>query len=85
MIIGYYPGWEDGFVHKDLIKLRNDGQRKKSAAKLDFDMQMLAATWPRPQFVTIKIMKGHEPLWELIREHQGVAYRIFFCVKKQEI
>ena len=85
MIIGYYPNWHTGFVRDELNKLRNDGQRKKAAAKLDFDIQMLGTTWPRPQFVTIKSLKGHEPLHELIREYQGIAYRVFFCVKGQEI
>ena len=85
MIIGYYPGWDIGIVRDYLNKLRDDGQRKKAAAKLYFDLHMLETTWPRPQFVTVKSMKGREPLHELIREYQGIAYRIFFCVKDQEI
>ncbi len=58
MIVGYYPGWNSGFVRDYLEGLRDDGQRKKAAAKLDFDVQVLAATWPRPQLVHAKIMKG---------------------------
>lgn len=85
MVIGYYPGWNAGFVREYLEKLRDDGQRKKAAAKLDFDLHVLATTWPRPTFVTVKSMRGHEPLHELIREYQGIAYRIFFCAKDQEI
>ena len=85
MLIGYYPGWDTGFVRDYLNELRDDGQRKKAAAKLDFDLHMLETTWPRPQFVTVKVMKGHEPLYELTREYQGIAYRVFFCAKGQEI
>lgn len=85
MVIGYYPGWDAGFVRDGLDALRDDGQRKKAAAKLDFDLQMLAATWPRPQFVTIKMLKSHRPLYELTREYQGIAYRVFFCVQDQDI
>ena len=83
--VGYYPGWDTGFVRDYLNELRDDGQRKKAAAKLDFDLQMLETTWPRPQFVTVNAMKGHAPLHEMIREYQGVAYRVFFCVKGREI
>lgn len=85
MIIGYYPGWDTGIVRDYLDGLRDDGQRKKAAAKLDFDLHMLETTWPRPQIVTVKSMKGREPLYELIREYQGIAYRVFFCVEEQEI
>jgi len=84
-MVGYYPGWDAGDVRDYLDGLRDDGQRKKAAAKLDFDIHMLATTWPRPQYVTVKSMRGHEPLHELIREYQGIAYRIFFCVKGAEI
>lgn len=85
MIVGYYPGWDRGHVREYLYGLANDGQRKRAASKLDFDVQVLATTWPRPQWVTAKLMKGYEPLWELSREYQGVAYRIFFCVLGGEL
>jgi len=84
-MVGYYPGWDAGDVRDYLDGLRDDGQRKKAAAKLDFDIHRIATTWPRPQCVTVKSMRGHEPLHELIREYQGIAYRIFFCVKSGEI
>lgn len=85
MVLGYYPGWNTGFVRDFLDRLRDDGQRKKAAAKLDFDLHVLETTWPRTQFITVKSMKGHEPLHELIREYQGIAYRIFFCAGSREI
>lgn len=85
MLIGYYPGWGTGFVRDYLEELRDDGQREKAAAKLDFDLHMLETTWPQLQIVTVKTMKGREPLHELAREYQGIAYRVFFCVKEQEI
>jgi len=85
MILGYYPGWADGFVKEYLDNLKRDGQRRKAEAKLLVDLQILASTWPRPQFVTARLLKGHEPLWEIKREFQGIGYRIFFCVNGQEI
>ena len=85
MKIGYYPGWDDGFVKQYMAELKLDGQRKKAEAKPWIDIQTLSEGWPRPQGVTVRILKGHEPLWELKREYQGIAYRIFFCVKGDEI
>lgn len=85
MIVGYYPGWDHGFVFEYLEELKLDGQRKKAEARLRVDLFSLLSTWPRPLGVDVKIMRGHEPLWELIREYQGIAYRIFFCVKGEEI
>ena len=82
---GYFPGWTEGYVKEYLDKLESDGQRKKAAAKILFDMQMLIQTWPRPSFVTVRPLKGHEPLWELKREYQGIEYRVFFCARKDEI
>ena len=49
------------------------------------DILSLLYTWPRPMGVQVKPLKGHAPLWELKREYQGIAYRVFFCVKSQEI
>ena len=83
--LGYYPGWETGPVQDYLDRLRDDGQRKKAAAKLDFDLHVLETTWPGTYFITVKSMRGHEPLYELAREYQGIAYRIFFCAKGQEL
>lgn len=87
MKIGYYPGWDIGYVKTQLDELRNDGQRVKAAARIDSDIQKLALFWPYVQRVniTIKTMKGYEPLKELVREFQGIAYRVFFCIKGQEI
>ena len=85
MVIGYYPGWDHGSVLEYMDELKKDGQRKKAEAKLRGDLLSLQYTWPRPIGVEVKVMRGHEPLWELIREYQSIAYRIFFCVKGQEI
>ena len=85
MIIGYYPNWDSGIVSAYFDRLRRDGQRKKAEARLRGDILTLLATWPRPIGVEIRLMRGYEPLWELKREVQGVAYRVFFCVKGDEI
>ena len=80
MLIGYYPRWDSGFVLDYLDELKLDGQRKKAEARLRGDLLSLLYTWPRPIGVQVKPLKGHEPLWELKREYQGIAYRVFFCV-----
>jgi phage-related protein len=85
MNLGYYPGWTHGFVAEYFDELKRDGQRKKAEAKLRGDLLSLQYTWPRPVGVDVKILRGHEPMWELIREYQGIAYRVFFCVKGQDI
>lgn len=85
MILGYYPGWDKGFVLDYFNELKKDGQRKKAEAKLRGDLLSLLYTWPRPVEIWVKIVKGYEPLWEMKREYQGIAYRIFFCVKGDEI
>ena len=78
--IGYYLDWDKGPVLEYFQDLSRDGQRKKAEARLRGDILILAALWPRPLGIKVKILKGHEPLWELVRQYQGIAYRIFFCV-----
>src|SRR5579871_3918539 len=85
MKVGFYPGWNDGFVHEYLKKLKSDGQRKKAEAKLQLDIFTLQSHWPSTLNVTVRLLKGHEPLWELKREYQNVKYRIFFCVKEDQL
>jgi len=87
MKLGYYPGWDKGFVRDYIEDLQADGQRKKAAVRLQTDLLKLEMCWPHAQMmnITVKHMPGHEPLRELIREFQGIAYRVFFCVMGQEI
>jgi phage-related protein len=85
MKVGYYPGWNNGLVQGYLTQLREDGQRKKAEAKLRIDLFTLEYHWPKTLNVSVRMMKGHEPLWELVREYQNIAYRIFFCVKGDEM
>jgi len=87
MRIAYYPGWQAGFVKDQLDVLRNDGQRLKAAARIDADINKLALAWPHVHTIniTVKSMTGFQPLMELKREFQNIAYRVFFCVKKDVI
>ena len=85
MVVGYYPHWEQGFVRDYLMGLENRVDRRKAAAKLRFDIQMLATEWPRPKFVRVKKLRGYESLWELMREYEGISYRVFFCVSDDEM
>ena len=87
MRVGYYPAWERGPVKDFLDGLEKDGQRVKAAARLHLDVDKLGAFWPQWRSVNIRVksMVGHKPLWELVREYDGMAYRIFFCVQKDQI
>ena len=87
MKLGFYPGWDKGLVLDYLNEMKADGQRKKTAAKLQADLLKLEACWPHVQMmnITVKHMVSYEPLRELVRPFDGIAYRIFFCVKGQEI
>jgi phage-related protein len=85
MEVGYCPGWTDGHVREFFENLKKDGQRRKAEARLRLDILTLQAYWPARMNVTVKSLKGHEPLWELKREYQNIAYRVFFCVKGQQI
>ncbi len=83
--LGYYPGWTTGFVEVYMHSLKNDGQRKKAEAKLWLDIQTLAGAWPQTLNVSVRSLKGHEPLLELKREFNGIAYRVFFVVHGGEL
>jgi phage-related protein len=85
MELGYYPGWTAGFVKDYFYDLEKDGQRRKAEAKLRLDILTLQDYWPDTLNVTVRPLKGYEPLWELKREYQNIAYRIFFCVKDREL
>jgi phage-related protein len=81
----YFPHGDAGEVRVYLDSLRKDGQRKKAAVKLDIDIQTLEEFWPQTLNVTVRALKGWEPLKELKREYDKIAYRIFFCVKGEEL
>lgn len=87
MKIAYYPGWNTGYVKDQLDALRNDGQRFKAAVRIDADLNKLAFAWPQVHImnITVRSMSGFHPLMELKREFQNIAYRVFFCVKKDTI
>src|SRR3989338_5652992 len=86
MEIGYYHGWDQGYVKTQLDKLRNDGQRVKAAARIDADIQKLAIFWPylHKVNITVKILKGCEPLRELIREFQGIDNGVLLLVARDD-
>ncbi len=65
--------------------LRTNPQTRKAAIKLDIDIQTLGSYWPRTLNVTVRRLAGWEPLWELKRPYDGIAYRIFFCFRSGEL
>ena len=81
----YYPGGDTGEVRDYLDSLRRNNQKKKAAVKLDIDLQTLETFWPETMNVTVRTLKGWEPLKELKREYDKIAYRIFFCIRKGEM
>ncbi|MBI5243705.1 MAG: type II toxin-antitoxin system RelE/ParE family toxin [Elusimicrobia bacterium] len=81
----YYPLGESGEVRECLDALRKNPQKKKAAAKLDIDIQTLEMFWPRTMNVTVRILRGWEPLRELKRPFDKIAYRIFFCIREGEL
>jgi len=81
----YYPHGESGDVRDYLDALRKSNQKKKAAVKLDIDIQTLETFWPHTLNVTVRILRGWEPLWELKRLYDKIAYRIFFCIRNDEL
>lgn len=80
----YYPFGERGNVRDYLSALRSNPQKRKAAVKLDVDLQTLETFWPKTLNVTVRKLAGWEPLWELKREFDGIAYRVFFCLKARQ-
>lgn len=81
----YYPHGDTGEVREHLSELRRKRDRRKSAAKLDIDIQTLETFWPDTMNVTVRTLRGWEPLKELKRTYDGIAYRIFFCIMRDEL
>ena len=53
--------------------------------KLDIDLQTLEAFWPQTLNAEVRTLKGWEPLKELKRRYDKIAYRIFFCIDLNEL
>lgn len=81
----YYPDGNTGEVREYLYALRGNSQKRKAAVKLDIDLQTLETFWPKKMGVAVRVLKGWEPLRELKRRYDKIAYRIFFCIRKNEI
>ena len=81
----YYQTGDSGDVREYLELLRRNNQKRKAAVKLDIDIQTLEEFWPHTLNVAVKNLKGYEPLKELKRQFEGIAYRIFFCIRGDEM
>ncbi len=81
----YYPRGDTGEVREYLESLRKNSQKKKAAVKLDIDIQTLEDFWPDTLNVTVRMLKGWEPLKELKRRFEKIQYRIFFCIKDDDL
>lgn len=67
------------------MELREQPQRAKAAMRLEADLFALASLWPSPAGVDLKPLRGWEPLKELRRSYDGIAYRIFLAIKGREL
>jgi phage-related protein len=85
MEVGYYPQWTSGFVQDFLQSLAERKDSLKAEAKIRIDIFTVAHHWPMTANVTVRHLKGYEPLLEIKREYDGIAYRIFFCFKERRI
>lgn len=85
MHIRHFPHGETGEVREYLAALRRDRRTLKAAVKIDIDLQTLEDFWPQTLNVTIRRLKGWEPLLKLKRQYDKTAYRIFFCVRSDEL
>lgn len=85
MRVRHYPHGETGEVRDYLHALRENLRTMKAAIKLDIDLQTLEEFWPETLNVTVRGLKGWEPLLELKRRYDKTAYRIFFCVRGEEL
>lgn len=81
----YYPHGDAGEVREYLAALRENSQTKRAAVRLDIDLQTLEEFWPKKMNVSVRTLKGWEPLKEIKRRHDKIAYRIFFCVRDDEL
>ena len=85
MRVCHYPHGETGEVRDYLQTLRRDARTLKAAVRLDLDLQTLEEFWQETLNVTVRGLKGWEPLLELKRRYDKAAYRIFFCVRGDEL
>ena len=85
LIVRHYPTLESSEVRGMLVRLYADGKRKKAAAKLEADIRILGSCWPDTRSIDVRTLRGWEPLRELRREYEGVAYRIFFVTRGKEL
>ena len=85
MRLRHYPHGETGEVRDYLRALREDPRTMKAAVKIDVDLQTLEEFWPETFNVTVRGWRGWEPLLELKRRYDKFAYRIFLCIRGDEL
>ena len=86
LLVQFYPLGKDGPVREHLRRLKEYPGRKAAAAHLGAALRALQEEGLRSRAVDIKRVTGVAgSVWELRRLFEGVAYRIYFCVRKGEI
>jgi phage-related protein len=81
LTIEHYPDGSQGPVQKYFEYLRSRGDRRKALGRLLDDLDILAVEGLSSSRISVRSLG--QALWELRRTHQGVAYRILFCVHRQ--
>lgn len=85
-MIRFYPAGGDGPVRRYLESLRKDPRRKEAWAKLMTDLTALRSEGLRSPQITVKRISGvKESVWELVRPFEGMAYRLYFCLRAGEV
>lgn len=80
LTIEFYPDGSRGPVQEYFEQLRGRGDRRKALARLISDLDILAREGLISPRISVRSLG--QGLWELRRMHQGVAYRILFCVHR---
>lgn len=72
----YYPGGDSGPVKDRLEALSLE--RPAAFIKLRMDLEVLGTEGPRSPRIDVRSLG--QGLWELRRRHEGLQYRLLFCV-----
>ena len=81
----FYPHGDRGPVKDFLEGLKSNPQRKDAYAKLLHDLSFLESDGLFSGQISVERIRGVEgSVWELRRHFEGIKYRIYFCVRRNE-
>lgn len=84
--VQFYPAGKDGPVREYLRSLKQAPARKAVVAKLGLDLRLLQEEGLTSKQISVERITGIPgSVWELRRAFKGIKYRIYFCVRRDEI